>query len=82
MKKYSKITRTIPTLKTCLCNKCGTEMLYHETEEIHGIEVRIEGGYYSPTLEDQTWFKFDLCEQCVLELMDSFKIPPDAGEHY
>ena len=82
MKSFEEKTRIDRDITSCLCNKCGKEMFNKETKEVFGIDVYIEGAYYSPTLEDQTWFKFDLCEQCVLELMDSFKIPPEAGEYY
>lgn len=83
MKEYEERTRIDRDVVSCKCNKCGAEMYNPEHEEIYGLtDLYIEGSYYSPTLEDQTWFKFDLCEQCVLELMDTFKIPPEAGEYY
>jgi hypothetical protein len=62
------------------CNKCGKEFLqgdtcveYENNMEFHHYQET--GGYFSK-IGDYIEFKFDLCDDCLIELMTTFKIPP------
>lgn len=65
---------------SCICNKCGKEMIVN-FGNICGAEVYVEGSYDSPCLEDCTSYEFDLCEYCLTELMDAFIYPAKKTEH-
>ncbi len=74
--------------KTCLCNQCGEschlETNPHESKEsFYGlINATARGHYSSPILADCTAYKFDLCEKCLKELFDSFKLSVDEFEYH
>ena len=87
MKKYKKVTKTIQNveLKECFCNCCGEEMVWGEagfdqSKKLYGVNVHVEGHYGSRRLEDLSLHWFDLCEDCLVDFMDSFKIPATTGE--
>jgi hypothetical protein len=68
-----------------LCNKCGeslkvNEQNYESGPELYGLMgVRIQGGYFSPWLEDGALYEFDLCEKCLKKLFKTFKHSPIVG---
>ena len=65
---------------SCLCNKCGREMK-HSFGNICGLEAYVEGCYGCDVLDDCTSYEFDLCEYCLKDLLDSFKLPVKKTEH-
>ncbi len=73
-----KITKTIEETKDrvivtdVLCNKCGTNK-----GEIHNIVI--EFGYFSKQHDGQTW-DFDLCENCIIEFVKTFKYKPEIKD--
>lgn len=77
--------------KEYTCNKCGEtcrvkEGVRHGKEDDRGspyglINGIVRGGYFSPVLSDVTAYCFDMCEKCVQQLFDSFKIPVDMVEY-
>lgn len=72
--------------KTCLCNKCGESCAMafeHEgPESFYGlINAQAKGFFNSPILSDCTAYRFDMCEKCLKELFDSFKLPVDELEY-
>jgi hypothetical protein len=67
------------TLDRIVCNRCGQEHLGSEEwmqENIHPIQVMF--GYTSE--HDGIAWKFDLCEECLIEFCTTFKIPPEKKD--
>ena len=72
-------------IQDVLCNKCTKSLRTHiataeddgqKIYETYGIvEQTYNGGYCSDPLEDEAKYTFSLCESCLKELFDSFKIP-------
>jgi hypothetical protein len=74
-----------------LCNKCGEscvpkslrdknggERLAYDIKSAapHGlVEHTVSGHYHSENLDDMTSYTFSLCEQCLVLLFNTFKIP-------
>lgn len=85
MLKYKAVTREVFEIEECLCNKCGESQLYAREDgfshsEIYGLpEITIIGGYWSKYLSDNTKYQFSLCEKCLNELFDTFKIPVEMN---
>lgn len=81
MMTYKKITVTkeVEMVDDIICNKCGESLVHivgDDTDVTCGLpECYVEGGYYSPCIEDGVSYSFDLCERCVLDLMKEFKHP-------
>lgn len=79
---YEKVLNT--KLKNVSCNKCGK---VHEmngdpwNDEIDSQlfhELTVSFGYPSK-FDCETW-SFDLCEDCIVEFVESFKIKPDGKD--
>jgi hypothetical protein len=63
-----------------LCNKCGNSCcnIPKELDYISNsgmIDCKVYGGYFSEKLEDFATYTFSLCENCICELFNQFKIP-------
>jgi hypothetical protein len=67
------------------CNKCGENMKRFSTDAdgetfcvgYYGlVDAELSGGFYSDPLSDCTTYRFSLCEKCVMELFETFKVPP------
>lgn len=73
-------TRKTVDPSTILCNRCGECMrpLGTSNEQYpHGLEkAEVTGGYDSYHLFDCTTYKFSICEKCLRELFNQFKIKP------
>lgn len=73
-------TRKTVDPSTILCNRCGECMRplgTHNEQYPHGLEgAAIQGGYDSYHLLDCTTYKFSICEKCLRELFNQFKIKP------
>lgn len=70
-----------------VCNKCGEECNSRDADmdvpipTWYGLlDAKVIGNYYSPVLEDCTAYKFDICEKCLKEFFDTFKIPVEERE--
>lgn len=84
-------TKSIETeiVKDVFCNKCGEScipsLLRSDNifpKDFYGlIETTVSGGYYSDALSDCCNYTFSLCEGCLIELFDSFKLPVEAKEY-
>ena len=60
-----------------VCNKCGQSMRMTETGADFGLlDAQAGGGEGAAFLSNLTEYVFDLCEGCLVELMDSFVISP------
>lgn len=86
MKKVKLVKKQIEVIDDILCNKCGKsckEDCGEDVIEYCGlIETTIEGGYFSPVLEDAVKYTFSLCEECLNELFKTFKIEVESGGEY
>jgi len=77
-------TRTVIDPKEYICNRCAGPMRplgSHNEQYPHGLqEVAVSGGYDSYHLFDCTTYHFSLCEKCLRELFNQFKIPPAISD--
>lgn len=69
MKEFDIEYVRTPVVYRVICNKCGEDA--HKYEH---FSVFYQGGYES-ILGDGTKYKFDLCEKCLGEFMDTLLIP-------
>lgn len=77
MKKLIKELKEVEVVKEVNCNKCAESLKVSESgsDEFYGlVGAKVHGGYFSTDLEDGTEYEFDLCEKCVKEMFDSFKM--------
>lgn len=67
--------------KTLICNKCGKVKIYNAADlaiyldygnKMNNIKINFS---YGDSFDGQEW-QFDLCEDCLLELIKSFKYIP------
>lgn len=69
-----------------ICNQCGESCMVGlggtDITEYCGLSVDFTGGYSSPVIGDGINYKFDLCEKCLMVIMNQLKIPPDVTEVY
>jgi len=56
-----------------LCNMCGKSSYRHGSR--YGNEHCYEGGYYSTELDDGVIYNYIICESCLANLFQQFKIP-------
>lgn len=81
MKIISKKLAEVEYVEDIICNRCG-KSCKNEVGDFDGlIEAEVIGGFYSPKIEDGTKISFSLCEHCVADLVQDFKIPP-KGDRY
>lgn len=79
--KKELITEEKDIIEDIICNKCGkTCNKNFEDSKLNPdpyglIEVTVSGGFLSKPLHDGNSYTFSLCEQCLQELFDNFKIP-------
>jgi hypothetical protein len=83
MKSVSRKRRMVE-IEEVICNKCGKSMMRDccGEREIYGLCTEVSGGYGSSPLEDMTKYLFDLCEDCLLDLFESFSIPVTKKKLY
>ncbi|WP_163582023.1 hypothetical protein [Gracilibacillus saliphilus] len=84
MKKYALIEKVteVSELESIICNKCGTEKVLHgedyekdwQRDLFQSFDLRFG---YGSKFDDEHW-KFELCEECVTELINSFVYKPDG----
>lgn len=63
-------------ISSVICNKCGKEMLTSASPDGNGSWVRYIAGYDSDHFGDGVQISFDICEECLFELVKGFKHPP------
>jgi hypothetical protein len=73
-------TVMIPQLEviSIQCNACAVE---EEAERFEGLTVHRFFGYHSKLFGDMTEIEFHLCEKCLCNFTETFKIPPEVKEH-
>ena len=68
-----------------VCNKCGefNEVHNNNMSVFEGLgEVDITFGYFSEHFGDGTHISFALCEKCLYELVQTFKVDPYKEEKW
>jgi len=65
------------------CNLCGRSLEVQVAKGITNtcglVEVEVRGSYGSPVLKDFVTYRFSLCERCLEELFQRFKLPVEMG---
>ena len=88
---YKKIVREEEVIDEVCCNKCGESCTIHICNDSNGnsikdhfglIDCTVSGGYDSPHLTDLTYYNFSLCEKCLVELFETFKIPVTVTDRF
>lgn len=84
MKKYESIPTINIELTSITCNKCGKT-----TESSKGNKLDIFQEYlfqsfslhfgYGSKFDEETW-KFDICEDCLEQFVNTFAIKPEIIE--
>lgn len=77
MLKLRRVRKTVEEIEDVTCNRCGGTCMSREGER-YGLSALVSGGYESTHLEDMTAYQFDLCEKCLVELFEEFKIKPQV----
>lgn len=77
----SRITKKVQetVIEKIICNKCGA-VCEHPKCGYEGLRINHMGGYGSRQIGDGTIVKFDLCEDCMVEMFKSFKHAPEYNE--
>lgn len=90
MQEYEARKETKQILTNVKCNKCGKKMAgtYPDpttgggdrVSEVIGLAAEVDGGYSSTHLFDCVKYSFDMCEECLVKLFESFVIPVKKQE--
>lgn len=83
MKKTHTEERTIEeeVVDDIICNRCGESCRCDAALNYEGlIEATICGGYGSK-IGDFRQLTFSVCESCLIELFETFKISPAVQDH-
>jgi hypothetical protein len=63
-------------LENVLCNQCGEKCYSDYAPDYYGlIDCKVSGGFSSEYLIDGNIYTFSLCEKCLTEMFEKFKIP-------
>ncbi len=71
MQTFKTITKEEQVVDVTTCNNCGNVCDRYEQ-----TSIKASGGYDSKHLTDCSTYTFDLCEECLVKIMDGLKIPP------
>ena len=70
-------------VKDVVCNMCRNSCMESvggsDHKEFCGVSIDVSGGYSSPVLQDMTRYQFDLCEKCLLEIMNKLTVPVEQS---
>lgn len=90
MQEYEARKETKQILTNVKCNKCGKKMAItfadpttgggDRVSSVIGLMAEVDGCYQSTHLEDCVKYSFDMCEECLVELFESFVIPVEKQE--
>lgn len=84
MKTFKKVQIEQEFAKEIFCNKCGVlcvfecsdKAIINDTYNVTGISIDHYGSFLSNHFYNFTKYSFDLCEKCLFEFVQSFKIEP------
>ena len=73
MRQYNTELKETKEMSRIICNKCGKEIpVIGGVPSEDTLEVEKRWGYFS--MKDNQLDRFDLCEDCYDELVESFRI--------
>ena len=91
LKRYNKKIKEVEELHQITCNMCEKSDIYSDEKETADAmrNVFIDSHYhsfdmkfsYGSRYDLETW-SFDLCENCLEKLTNSFPIPPVKKKEY
>jgi hypothetical protein len=77
MRKLKKIQVESHVIDEIICNKCGQAFKVGPYGGFEGLEeAEVTGGYGSNHIGDGNRYRFSICEKCLLELFQTFVVPP------
>lgn len=79
MRQYHTELRETKELEKIICNKCGKEIVVTRgipQEDV--LDIEKQWGYFSE--KDGQTDRFDICEDCYEEWIESFLIPVTRSE--
>lgn len=79
MRQYHTELRKTKELEKIICNKCGKEIVVTRgipQEDV--LDIEKQWGYFSE--KDGQTDRFDICEDCYEEWIESFLIPVTRSE--
>ena len=83
VKALEKITESKEVIKDIVCNMCRKSCMESvggaDHKEFCGVSIDATGGYSSPVLQDMTRYQFDLCEKCLMEIMNRLTVPAEQS---
>lgn len=82
MRGFIKKKTEIDFCNSAICNKCGKKFEYDEglcgwQNLVHKFVIKFA---YGSKYDYERW-DFDLCEDCIEEIVSTFKIPVEVNEH-
>lgn len=85
-KQVQVVKEVVPVEKVVdiICNKCGNSLALKgaEDRQYGGLEeITVHGGYWSKHLEDMMSYTFSICECCLSDMFEGFKILPKKIDH-
>jgi len=87
MRDYKEVKKTVSEVSSITCNKCGTtkpifspkDPKYKWNEDLfHSFESHFG---YGSNFDEEHW-KFDLCEDCLVEFVETFIHKPEGYKKY
>jgi len=78
--KTEVVTEKRELVADCICNKCGNSLKDDMDMNYEGVVGAVGRGGYSSKIGDDVFWRFDLCEVCLLELFKTFKHSPYEEE--
>ena len=80
MRTYTEETKIINVPLDTICNKCGNTCakdLGNGSKDWYYQSISYRPGYLSQGFQDGVDYVFDVCEACLWEFVQSFKIFPE-----
>jgi ssDNA-binding Zn-finger/Zn-ribbon topoisomerase 1 len=82
MIKTHMVKKEVEQIKSITCNKCGGNCKSKDSKDgFYCLSARVKGHFYSDHLEDGQEYRFDICEQCLLKLFKTFKVPVEKDRY-
>ena len=76
---YKTETRVVQVASDCKCDRCGKSMR-GDLGNINGLFGSLSGAYDGTAVPDGAEWKFQVCEECTVSWLDTFKFKPWESE--
>ena len=77
VKKFVMIKKEM--IEDIICNGCGNSLKDDDVQDFHGLQDACVHGGYGAKLGDGVSYHFSLCEDCLNDMFNKFKIPPEVN---